>query len=64
MSKLKETKKLLKKYGFHVLKANKLHKTINMLDKMAQSLTNNTDEYFSNRTKCWKLEDVLIKLER
>jgi hypothetical protein len=64
MSKLKETKKLLKKYGFHAVKASKLHKKIVVLDKIAQMLTNNADAYFSNRTKCWKLEDMLIKLER
>ena len=63
MSKLRKTRKLLKKYGFNIVKANRLRKRIIKLDDEAMSLTDDTNKYFANRARCWKLTDQLIKLE-
>lgn len=63
MSKIRRAHKLLKKYGFNVVKANKLRKNIMKLDNDAMSLTDDTNRYFANRAKCWKLTDQLVKLE-
>lgn len=63
MSKLRKTHKLLKTYGFNIVKANKLRKHIIKLDYEAMSLTEDTNKYFANRAKCWKLTEQLVKLE-
>jgi len=63
MSKLRKAHKMLKRYGFNVVKAQKIKKSIMKLDYEVMSFTDDESRYFANRNKAWKLVDQLVKLE-
>ena len=57
-------KKNVVKYGFNAVKAARLHKKIEELDKESCFVVNDVDAYFKNRKQCWNIETKLARLAR